>query len=646
MSPPMKLSPPTVALQQRERQLAEQYLSRREQALLRGPWPGIIRDLQSTRAPIAGARDSVGLVARADPEVGSEVLINDGGWVRVDPTRLPLGSSTDTVVSLVRDFPLVADTTKEPSGSESTQGVVVVSKQNLGVPSAGDGTVWRLDPSSTQWTQIPFTTGTGSAIAADELSATVDGDAATSGSDPAPVSVMSMVEAVTFAPGAPGAARATLSTDQVNNGQIDQPAFIFTNNYDPVMVYPRANSVLEYEPLTDQFGIAGNSCDFRCVSLEVFAGRVNFFNTLEGVGANRVRFRNRLRRTARGTCDPVAAVGSGQTDFEDFEGHGVKCKRLGNVLACYFQDGVAFVSETGQVTAPYAIQTLDERRGLLSTSGLVSISNNEHFGIFDDGWWVLDASGRWREVGVVSIDGRPLEKWKSYFFSRFNPIVKHRLQLLYDETGTENWVRMAVPTIDSNSKVTEVWNFDLASDRVWRDVYPDGVSAWGSVTIRGSTALIWSAATQTWDTIAGSWQSFGAATGDKRLVHGTEAGLVHYHQSNFITRDGAQPTWSYDSVLSDLGRPGVIKVSDRISMEHVDSANDTGCTLGVSGGDGSSEFHTVDLDTGSPGAIVYARSHNRVVNEHLATSATGSGPVRIRGFVFDYSDEQIETLDR
>jgi len=642
VTPPMKLSPPTTQFQERERQLAEQYLARRGSETQKAPWLGISRDLPQDTGKLELVKDSIGLVARADPNSGGEVLINDGGFTRVDPAHLPLGSGTDRVVSILRDFPLVDSVTRQPNGSENTQGIAITSRPSQAAPLTGAQRMYRLDPGTTFWTQIPYTTGTGSAIAADEAGATVDGDATISASRPSPFSIMSMVDAVVFPRGVPGG-RVGMSTDKAALGVINQPVFVWTNNLDPVFVYPRSSGTLEYEPLTNQFGVAGDPCDFRCVSLEVFADRVNFFNTMEGFGAQMVRRRNRLRWSARGTADPdPAQVGASSADLDNFSGQGVKIKRLGNAMACYLQDGVAIVSQTGQAQSPYSFQNLDERRGLLSTHGLVSVSQNEHFGVFDDGWWFLNSSGQWRKAGVVSFDGRPVEKWRTFFYSNFNRVTSHRLQLYYDEQ--HNWVRMAVPDPANDSIVTEEWIYEIDSDRVWKDTYTAGLSCWGDITMRDETALIWSAATQTWASILGTWGSFGSSVGQNRVVHGTEVGLVHFHDDNFITRDGNSPIWSYEVVPSDLGREQSLKAGDRITMEHIDTGNTAPVAMAVTTGMGTASSQNKSLSFGTVGATVRSRSYHHINDEHLGLRVAGSGTVEIRSFTLDYVEDQVERV--
>lgn len=551
----------------------------------------------------------------------------------------------DTVIALIKDFPLVDSTTHQPVGSEATQGIVITTMQSLATPTTGGSKMYRMDPVSAVWVRIPYSTGTGSKIAADEASATVDGDATISGTRPAALSIMSMPDAVVFPRGVPSATgRAGMSTEQTNDGQINQPVFVWTNNYDPVFVYPRANGVLEYEPLTNQFGIAGDPCDFRCVSLEVFADRVNFFNTAEGSGANMVRRRNRLRWSARGTADPTPTVGASSLDLDNFSGQGVKIRRLGNVMACYLQDGVAIISQTGQAAAPYGVQSLDERRGLLSTHGLVSISDNEHFGVFDDGWWILDSSGRWRECGVVSMNGTPVRKWKSFFYSVFNRTVSHRLQCYYEEA--HNWIRMAVPVNGNDARVTEEWIYDIESDRVWKDRYNQGLSTWGDITLRSdeTTTLIWSDASMRWDEIEGSWASFGSSIGEQRMCHGDELGFVFFHDDTIITRDGEDPLWSYETAPSSLSGSLSIKTGDRLSMEHVSAGNPAGASLAVTTGSGTSALQVKSLDLGDPGDSVRTQSFHHISDERLGFSVSGSGPISIRSFTLDYVEDEVEMV--
>lgn len=89
---PMKISPPNVGLQQRERQLAAQYLARRKRAASRAPWFGVTRDLPNDATDqLDIVQDSIGLVAKPHLGTGGEVLTNDGGYILINEDRLPLG---------------------------------------------------------------------------------------------------------------------------------------------------------------------------------------------------------------------------------------------------------------------------------------------------------------------------------------------------------------------------------------------------------------------------------------------------------------------------------------------------------------------------------------------------------------------------
>lgn len=643
----MKLSPPSQALQIRERELARRiygFIQQRE--TVQGLWEGVVPGLPHGLAGLRGARITLGLVARSDPVGGGEILVPDGGWSQVDPGTANIGIGSETEVVLLMDYPMRDAGTRQRTGDFRDHAVALVAMRSGQAPVAGSFSVWRLPQSTGNWTEVPFTTGTGNAIAANELRATVDGDILSGSSPLIGASRLSMPEAIVFSRGAPGSHRQGLSTDQAANGTIDQPCFIFTNNLDPVSVWPRANDVIEYEPLTDQFGDqttpgTTNTCDFRCLSLEDFDDRVYFLNTLEYSGASPIRRGNRLRRTARGTCDPdPALVGSGFKDFDQFSGQGVKCKKLGDVLACYFEDGVAFVRRTGVPTAPNEFQTLNERRGLLSNSGLVSISDNEHFGVFDDGWWILDASGRWREAGVVSVNGKQIEKWRSFFDQTFNRALSaHRLNIHYDEL--HNWVRILIPTGAPVDDVRQEWIYDLDSDRLWTDQIATGVNCFGDLTITTDVAQTWATTTDLWSTIIGSWGSFEVASA-KRLCHGDPRGIVFFHDDDFITREGAQPAWAYISMITDFDRPLSLKTSQRLVMEHINAENDTDVSLRVLDARGASAGENKPLDVGSPGRTALAQAHARVEGQHLGVQVSGVGPVIIRGLSLDWTEPQVE----
>ena len=269
------------------------------------------------------------------------------------------------------------------------------------------------------------------------------------------------------------------------SGNIDEPCWIFTNDVDEVMVFPSSSAesiagTHAYEPLVDETSSpdldGGDGIGFKCKSVETWNGRVYFFNTEE----NGTRRQTRLRRTAKFTADPMTTlVGSGFFDFREFIGEGLRIETLDEVLACYFSDGLAFMRPTGVPTSPDEPQTISLERGLMGTHAVTPLGRNVHFGVFTDGWWLIDQSGRWQELGVVNIDGKTIPKWRQTFYDDIPADQRHRVYTYYDQPN--NLIYVARPT-SSNPDPQEVWIYDPTSDRVFIENYP--VTCFGTFTPR------------------------------------------------------------------------------------------------------------------------------------------------------------------
>jgi hypothetical protein len=619
---PSRFAPPTINFQRQERQLAEQYLKRAASEFLGGSWEAFIPDAPHNLVGLNRAREMQGLVVRADASSSGEALTTDGGWAPVDPDRLGanwpgLDAASTRDIVLIRNFALTTDTTKEPdpASGEALQTIVLIAGDGA---TPGSFQMYRLDPSTAQWTEIPFDT-TGLAGAA-EPSASINGDESSTSA------FNSMPDAAVFTLGAPARADGA--------GAIAQPAFLWTNNKDPVQVYPSASGNLEFQPLTELFAATG---DFRCVSLATFNDRVYFLNTYE----NGIRHRYRLRRTARNTCDPQTTnLGAGYIDIEQFSGNGVSVRPLGNVMACYFEDGVCFVRDTGDQTSPNAIQILDVTRGLLSTHAVCNISNNQHFGIFDDGWWILDSNGRWQEVGVTTANGKPFDKWKSTFYGQLDFDEKHRIQCYYDRQ--HNWVRIAVPT--AGSEITTVWIYDIDGDRVFPDDYSDGITVWGDVVVYEAVAELWSTQTLNWNEISATWASLEAAGDVHRMAHGNQSGYVYFHDDDFADRNGEAIPWFYQSFQHDFGLPMKLKSSERLGVEYTNSGNPNTVNVLFSDGYANQVSTNAIMNDGGADEIRTRRFWGTVTGHHLAFRIAGSGQVRLRQFIYDYFLSEGEDL--
>jgi hypothetical protein len=450
------------------------------------------------------------------------------------------------------------------------------------------------------------------------------------------------------------------ATRTPGGGIIDQPVCVFCCGHtvpgvgnswpDAVQVYP-CDQVggahdNDYEELTDKFGGAGG---FKAKTVEPFNGRLYFGGTEE----NGVVYRQRIRRTPPFDCNPdPALIGSGALDIREFSGDLLRLEKLGSVLVAYFSDGTAFIRSTDVATAPDAVQILREKRGLLSTHSVVSVGDQEHFGIFDDGWYVLDASGRFTEVGVANIQGSQVHKWKRTFYESLDMNNRHRLFVSYDG----NLIRIIYPRVGNTLEdADEVWIYDPRSDRVWIEDYKDGngITVFGYGSEAMSENLLWNSPLQdfldkggdAWSLIFGSWASMGARFGLKALLHGNLSGHVLIRDPDLITRHNTTtgnedaPAYAFHSPLVSLGEPRLLKTARQLWVEYI-HANSPNMTVRVVGNSTKTpEQYTVDLTPAGrqPAEVLTAKQHFNFTDTQLGFELSGTSPILIRSIESDYT---------
>ena len=591
------------------------------------PWQGYTPDLDPGQSSASGFQNILGLVARVDPGGFGEVLMPDSGFGPVPEaaTGLPLGTGANINVTLLGMF----NRTKTDGSRTADWDKTMLAGVGGDDATAGAWDLYRLVPQTTLWQRVPFCRHA-SVTAAHESSA---------GREILP-------DWAEFPAGAP--TRGGGSPQY--SGAITEPVFVWCGlnsdgDGDRVMMYPVADAVAgltiedgAYEPLNElNFGEA-----FYAATVEHFGGRLYFGNTSE----SGTRHRQRVRRTALFTADVNPTLpGSGAFDVRDFSGDLLRLEKLGDLLVAYFEDGVAFIRSTDVATAPDRVQLLREKRGLLSTHAVTSVGAQEHFGIFDDGWFFLDPSGRWTEVGMVDIDGIQTPKWKNDFYDNFDYDNRHRLTVSYDR----EFVRIAYPK-NGNTDNTEIWIFDPRGNRVFKDIYVNPVTVWANteVTVRSATA--WEDTVGTWSTITGSWASYGAKFGLKTLTHGTTTGFVLAHSPDFITKystakGAAQfPSFEIDGMLTSLGDPTIMKRAKKLWVEQIHS-NTGAVTLTVQG-DNSDQTESGKVsfsNVGIPGSIQTPfRTFNQVMSANLQYSISGTSPVRIRSILIDVQSTESE----
>jgi hypothetical protein len=235
-------------------------------------------------------------------------------------------------------------------------------------------------------------------------------------------------------------------------------------------------------------------------------------------------------------------------------------------------------------------------------------------------------------------------------YSTLNYPNRHRIQMGYDPV--KNWVRISQPlrrpAASTDAPEFLVWIYDLNSDRVWLDSYTANPTCWGNVNVVSAAATTWATITTTWATETRTWGELtGATFGLETVVHGTDTAQVMEHDPNLITKAGEEPTFSYPSAVIDLGNSRTLKTANRLRMEYINVLNDGNVSLSVSDGRGNTSSSQDGMDQSvvagdAEGDIETADGWHRLTNERLGFTASGSGPVLIRGFELEYFDEGSE----
>ena len=603
-----------------------QQLEGKSSLIMKSPWAGIMPDIAPHNHP-PNSCDVLtrGLIARPGPGGEGEVLMPEDGTAPAQGTSpanaMPLGSNNGLQVVGISELNRtnnVGAQSPPASGQFQLTAVAVV---------AGDGsttasrTMHRLVPESNPqtWELLTFNTNGGRV-------------GPLQGREELP-------DFAVMPEGAP------LRTAYL--GSINQPVIVWCNSGDQVMVYPCDDvggaGENQYSFLTDQFGQL-----FQAKTVEAYRSRLFFGNTSE----SGTRHRQRIRWTATFTADPlVSNPGSGALDIPEFSRDLLRLEKLGDVLVAYFEDGTAFLRTTGNATAPLERQILKERRGLVSTHAMVSIGDNAHFGIFDDGWFLLDASGRWREVGVADINGQPHQKWKRFFYDNLDVSNRHRLYVSYDG----NFIRIAYPkTTDPATDITEVWVFDIENDRVF--ITDRAAICLSTINQTIAAGVTWTGAggvVGTWTNILGTWTSLATRFGFRAQVIGTSDGYVLLYDPDLITEyntsndTSANPTYLFRSILSALGQPRFLKTANRLWLEYINT-NSTDVNITFFGNDDTgTETGTIDVSqTGRiAGEVMMGWRHADFTDTHLGFQINGTAPILIRSMevdLFQRSQERRE----
>lgn len=647
---PSNLSSPRTDVRQANLQKATQ-LQYLQTLSARGPFLGVVPDIDGNQLPAGAAQYVRNLRARATPGGMGEVLSLPPGHIQVQPVAesaaanrvdLPLGYTPGNPIIMLGQL----DRTNT-SGARTDEFDItpLALAAGDGVPDVGGVTnanLYRLSPASGDWELVTYQNG----IAAN-FAMGVDRDNNTGSS-------LGLPHMCTFAPGVPTVGGVTRQA--LLGGAINQPVAIICTDLDRVMVYPPADAVhLEYDDLTDIAALE----PFKAKSCASWNDRVYFLNTNETT----VRYPQRIRRTANGTANPDPAIlGSGVTDVSEFSRDGLRLEPIGDVLAAYFEDGVAFLQRTQVATSPEEIFIVTKQRGLLGTHAVCPIGGNEHFGIFNDGWFILNSNGEWHEVGMTAVGDIPRRKWSSYFYQQLDYDNRHRLFCYYIRDF--NQVAIVVPVTGMDAQdTTQVWFLDLRSERVFIDdfnatvlggfdlqiledvAYADFEGAGGpGVTTPDGDAYETYADLLPTGTVAVTYASIGPRFAMEGLVHGTTDGYVYAHDTRLTTRNGVAVTWTWRTPARSAGATRFTLTADRIAVEYIRQGGVTGECRVVSGTSGTGQSHNLNFNEGLVGTIQSTRRYFRFAAASMGVEFTGTGPIMLRSFDFDYFGPMVESL--
>ena len=420
---------------------------------------------------------------------------------------------------------------------------------------------------------------------------------------------------------------------------IAEPCLVFCNSdedgpVDPVYVTPSDTGIagLDYDELVQ------NPADtpapgFAATSVEAFGGRIHFLGCSDGA--------RRHRWTAIGTAYPnEAIVGSGYLDFDaDFDQRGLRIESMENHLVLYFEDGVCFQIPTGRYADAYRPRIISTTRGLLGTHVMCKISPHLHFGIFSDGWWILNSSGKWSKVGKLVIpetEGKAHEmsKWEDTFYADLDWENKHRIVCTYDKF--RQIVKIAYTSRDSEDN-SRILNYHWPTDSCWPDQYANPVTMWGAYDVQTEAGVTWLPADLdplTWTTVIGSWAAYAPEFVDETVVHGGLNGLVYARDFNTLTFDGVIPTFLWAShEISRNESPWLDQTFHRFGLEYMSV---TGSSANITPFmDNLAVFQTepLALNEGLPGQMHTCHAPFQMRGTHHGFWLAGSAPVLIRSMM-------------
>ncbi len=404
---------------------------------------------------------------------------------------------------------------------------------------------------------------------------------------------------------------------------------IFANNF---------NRVLEHLPGGANYAelASGGFAPFIARSVEVADGRILFLNTSEAG----TRFQNRVRWTVVGGTRALAGVGAGFIDLDEIDGPGFRIRKLGNVIACYFERGVVFLRRRTSASTPYTREYVDRRRGLVGPFASCDIGQSAHFGIYNDGWYVLTEDKVFREVGRRVLGGQSHRKFTETFYAWLNAGQQVRT---YVECDLERRLITIVFPGTEASHPSERWLFDIDTDTVWpaqEGITPNCLGRADD----NQNEIGWDDILTTWENTAGAWEDFTQQQSRLRVVAGTRGGLVWRYSPAITTYDGALPTYRMRSFPDTLGIGSVRKAWEKfyVNYERIDgSPTAVNVTLHNESGIVHDEPLDQLLGTASTRQLDYVNADDPG-GDRLAWEISGVHPLKVTRFEANYKLEGIQ----
>jgi len=564
---------------------------------LQAPWMGWVPDLPPHIAGYRGCQDCRGLIAA--PYLGRGLYLrHDDGFEQIDAANLPLSTGAYAITGLAQ--------------YRDVDQLNVMVPMAITAGAAGVDNVFARGNGGT-WTAI----------------------AANAGITPPELDRETTWDHCVFPYGCPTR----------TGGNLTWPVVVFCGSDDSgptsqVLVYPdNTGAPRRYDELIDAAELPGGT--FRAASCETFNGRVHFFNTIEsGDGTQATRH----RWSAVGTAYPYEAiVGSGYMDFAESQRQGRRIAAMRDHLVLYFEDGTAFQVPTGFYADAYRPQLISGSRGLLGTQAMCVISPHLHFGIFNDGWWTLDSSGRWSEVGRIVLEetrgkSHELTKWKSSFYEDLDFSQKHRICCTYD--NYRKMVRIAYPSKTTQSENYTILNYHWPTDSCWKDRYAKPVTAWGKYDIQTAAGEQWDAATETWDTYPSYWDDNAPQYREEVVVHGCglqtvggglDAGYVFARDPSLQTYDGQTQSFYYSTFLMNRNKnPMNRQTFHKLGIEYMSVG--TPAMVAVVTTDEGTEFQVQAVNVGETPlrSINSSNAYFRLEGSEHGFTLQGTTPIAIR----------------